>query len=395
MRLISIIENLANEYGGPANSLPNLLNSLKKELAIESVIYSISWADCERNFYVERFKIPWVNCKSSGLNKIRYSRELKKKLVNDVESDDIIFSNNLWNYPAYLAFKLSKNKAVPHIVSIRGALYPWSISQGRWRKKLAWYFFQKKALQNASLIHVTCKDEMNAVRNLGIKTPIALVPHGIDFEEHQSLVLKETALKSLNLDLGKKYVLFMSRLHKKKGLDLLLDIWVKISKKNPDWCLLIVGPDYSDYSSKISELSTKYNLTDNIKVLGMLTGQEKINAFSCSDFFVLPSYSENFGVVIGEALASGLPVVTTTGTPWSDIKVNVCGKYIELTRENLNDALLEMMKLNQSELSLMSNNAKNLIKRDYSWSKQSLKFSKAIDFLINDEPTDIVFKIDD
>jgi len=382
----SIIENIADEYGGPANSLPNMLEAIRSELAIKSIIYSIIKSNNEKNEFIERFSIPWVRCKPNGLDKLKYSSELKNRLKADLANDDILFSNNLWNYPAYLSAKLAQQKNIPHIASIRGTLYPWSLSQGKLRKKIAWFLFQKRALQQASLVHVTCVDEFKAVRALGITSPIALVPHGINYNDYQALPLPEHAHKKLSLSSNKKYILFMSRLHKKKGLDLLLDVWPELVKKHPDWCLLVVGPDYSDYTQKIQKVVSEFTIQDNIKILGMLTGDDKKSVMSISDFFVLPSYTENFGVVIGEALAAGLPVITTKGTPWSEIEDENCGKYITLSKENLLRAISEMMLLDKAELSVMSDNAKLLIKNNYSWSSQAKKFGQALDFITTGKP---------
>ncbi|MFT6904714.1 MAG: glycosyltransferase involved in cell wall biosynthesis [Oleiphilaceae bacterium] len=391
--ILSIIENISNEYGGPANSLPNFLFSVKKELDISSRIYSIKIAEKEENEFIDRYALSWINCKLTGPKKLMYSKSLSNAIEADLSNDDIIFSNNLWNYPAYLSAKLAKKHNVPHIISIRGTLYPWSLQQGRWRKKIAWHLFQKKALQQASVVHVTCEDELKAVRALGITTPIALVPHGINYDDYQNLPDREVALSNLNLNKEKKYLLFMSRLHKKKGLDLLLSTWPKLAKEHPDWCLLIVGPDYSNYSKMISELITKFDLHDNIKNLGMLTGEQKYSAFSASNLFILPSFSENFGVVIGEALAAGLPTITTTGTPWTEINEYNCGRCIELSEDNLESTINDFLRCDDKDIAIMSSSAKSLIKDKYSWVYQANKFAKVIDFINKGEIDPVVINI--
>ena len=358
-----------------------MLAAIRGKLGINSVIYSTIKSDEEENEFIERFSIPWIRCQQNGLAKLKYSRELKNRLDADLTDDDILFSNNLWNYPSFLSAQLAQKKNIPHIVSIRGSLYPWSLSQGKLRKKIAWYLFQKRSLQNASLVHVTCEDEYNAVRELGITSPIAIVPHGINYDDYQSLPEKNEAIEHLGLNSDKKYILFMSRLHKKKGLDLLLEVWPELVKEYPRWCLLIVGPDYSNYTDEISTLAADKNIAGNIKALGMVTGHDKKSVLAASEFFVLPSYTENFGVVIGEALAAGLSAITTTGTPWSEINTHNCGKYITLSKENLLQALQEMMSLDNESLTTMSNNAKALIKNNYSWSAQAVKFGQALDFV--------------
>lgn len=383
MKIISVIENIADEYGGPANSLPNMLEALRKNLGIKSVVYSISGGRDEKNQFIERFSIPWYNCKPNGPSKIKYSAELRSRLNSELGNGDIIFSNNLWNYPAFLSAFVAQTKALPHVVSIRGSLYPWSLSQGKWRKKIAWFLFQKRSLQKASLVHVTCADEYHAVRKLGITSPIAIVPHGINYDDYQDLPQKEACFEHLNLCKEKKYVLFMSRLHKKKGLDLLLDVWVDLVKVFPNWCLLVVGPDYSNYIEKINVIASENKITDNIKVLGMLTGHDKLAVLGVSDLFTLPSYTENFGVVIGEAMAAGVPTITTTGVPWSEVNSWNCGLQIELSRENLFNAMESLMGEDEKYLIAMSKNAKSLIKKNYSWSAQAEKFGQALDYVVN------------
>ncbi|CAM3050261.1 glycosyltransferase [Moritella viscosa] len=396
MQLKSIIENISDEYGGPANSLPNFLEAIRSELGVESVIYSTINSIKDKNEFIDRFSIPWVRCKLNGMDKLKYSKEMKSRLLSTLTDGDVLFSNNLWNYPAFLAAKLSQEKKVPHIVSIRGTLYPWSLAQGKLRKKLAWLLFQKKSLQQANLIHVTCADEYKAVRELNITSPIAIVPHGINYDDYQDLPNKINAIEHLRLNNNKKYVLFMSRLHKKKGLDILLEIWPEVAKDFPNWCLLIVGPDYSNYNENIAELAVENGTEDNIKVFGMLSGYDKKCVLASSEFFILPSYTENFGVVIGEALAAGLPSITTTGTPWSEINTHNCGKYITLSRENVLQSLQEMMTLDKHSLDVMSNNSKLLIKNNYSWSAQAIKFGKALDFVLTGEPApDVVYLQDE
>lgn len=386
MKLISVIENIADEYGGPANSLPNMLEALRKKLGITSVIYSVSSGMDEKNLFIERFNIPWFNCKPIGPSKIKFSSELRIRLNSELGNGDIIFSNNLWNYPAFLSAFTARNKRLPHIVSIRGSLYPWSLSQGKLRKKIAWFLFQKKSLQSASLVHVTCADEYHSVRELGIASPIAIVPHGINYDDYQDLPQKQACSEHLNLCKDKKYVLFMSRLHKKKGLDLLLDVWVEMVKEFPNWCLLVVGPDYSNYTQKINAIVSENKIPNNIKVFGMLTGYDKQAVLGVSDIFTLPSYTENFGVVIGEAMAAGLPTITTTGVPWSEINSWNCGQQIELSYENLFNSMKSIMGQDEKSLKIMSNNAKSLIKNNYSWSAQAEKFGQALNYVAFSKP---------
>ena len=381
IKIAAVIENVANEYGGPANSLPNLLSAIDSNCDVASTIISTVENDFEKNEFISRYSIPWIKCKTLGPSKMKYSPNLKKCLRQLAGRGDFLFSNNLWNYPAYISAKVARQSKVPHIISIRGTLYPWSLAQGKIRKKIAWHVFQKEALQSASLVHVTCRSEYEAVRALGITAPIAMIPHGINSEDYLSLPSKSEAQRALELPKGKRFILFMSRLHKKKGLDILLSVWPSIAKSFPDCCLLVAGPDNANYEQKINFLKKQGNISDNLLYLGMLTGKNKLSAFSASEFFVLPTYSENFGVVVGEALAAGLPAITTTGTPWSDISRFDCGKYIELTEKTLKNAIVELLNKSDDNLSAMAENARALIKDRYGWRAQAIKFKEALNYI--------------
>lgn len=379
MKIISVIESIDDTYGGPASSLPNLLNALCEIEAVEADIYSVYRYEQEENHYIDKYGLNWIQSPQFGPNKLKISLTLFLKLFRNVKQGDVIYSNNLWNFCALIPYLISRIKRVKHVVAIRGSLYDWSLSQGKIRKKIAWHCFQKKALDRASLIHVTCDDEAIAVRKLGITAPLALVSHGIDYCSFSTLPSVSISQKKLNLSESKRYFLFMSRLHEKKGLDILIDVWDKISKDHKDWCLLVAGPDYSDYATRLSHLADK--IPGQVEYLGMLKGEERLSALSASEFFVLPSYTENFGVAIGEALASGLPVITTTGTPWSEINTINCGFCIDLSSENFEKALNNMLNSSEEELAIKSVKARELIKNNYSWDKQAKSFYSALSSL--------------
>ncbi|WMN48322.1 glycosyltransferase [Vibrio alginolyticus] len=378
MKVLAVIENISDEYGGPANSLPSLLHSLRKNNGLDSCIYSVKLKNDEKNTIIKQEGLNWKSYKLIGPRKLMFSPGLIWGVYKDIQSDDVIFSNNLWNFAAFASYALSRILKVQHIVSVRGSLYPWSLKQGAIRKKIIWKLFQFRALQNASFIHVTCKEEYDAVRSLGIDAPIEIIPHGVKYEDFQDLPDLLSATKELSLPEGKKFLLFISRLHKKKGLDLLLDVWPQIVAQHPDWCLVISGPDYENYSQKISKLIENESLSDSLVYTGMLSGWRKDCAFACANGFVLPSYTENFGVVIGEALAAGIPTITTHGTPWQDISTYDCGWYIETSRSNLIEAIKELISSSEGELALKGERGKKLIRDKYSWDSKSDSFFEVL-----------------
>lgn len=376
IQLIAVIENIANEYGGPAVSLPSLLKALP-DGSVESTVFSTYITDDEHNSLLEKTNIDWIKLKKIVPYKLGYAYTMRETICRLIKPEhSILYSNNLWNCCAYFPYLISKNLNVPHVIAVRGSLYDWSLKQSKWLKIFALKFFQKKSLQSATLIHATCLEELQAIRTLGIKTPVAVIPHGVAID---SVDLSKKFLYLQSRKVKKRKVLFMSRLHKKKGLDVLLSVWEDICQYFPHWELLIAGPDYANYYDLIRKKISDGKLI-NITCMGMLIGEAKASAFFESEFFVLPSYTENFGIVIAEALSAGLPVITTDATPWGELESLGIGAVIPaVSHEALKINMLHFMAKSTSELSEMGANAKKYVDEHYSWAPQAEKFNHCLE----------------
>ena len=397
MKIYHLLENLDDSYGGPAKSVPYLVKTLE-ELEIQGHMLSIKYNDNELNEVIKRYDLKWLSFQFKFIKKFRYSKVLKNYLVNVIkkEKNIILHTHNLWNYIPYVSFELAKKYNIPHIVSIRGSLYSWSLAQNSLQKKIAWNLFQKKILNQSSCIHVTNISELKAVRSLGISSPIALVPNGINLDEFKIMNNKDVSKAKLGLKKDKNYILFLSRVHPKKGLEYLVDSWIKNSKKYHNWDLLIVGPinDYKYFNDLQNEIN-KYNLSNRVHFTGMLRGEKRIDCYSASSLFVLPSHTENFGIAIAEAMAAKLPVITTTGTPWEEIEEHDAGWWVELNLQNINTALLKALSCNEVELKKKGYNGFELIQK-YDWKHQSIKMKKVYEWVLsNIKKPEFVFRASD
>ncbi|RLA07947.1 MAG: hypothetical protein DRQ51_04220 [Gammaproteobacteria bacterium] len=384
MKIINLIENLDNTYGGPAKSVPYMCKYLN-DIDIDTEILSVKYNKNEINSLVDEYKLVWKSFKYDFIKKIRHSLGLKKYLNDTLKNEKniILHTHNLWNYIPYVAFKMGEKYNVPLILAIRGSLYKWSLLQGKLQKTIAWKLFQEKALRNASCIHVTEINELKAVRDLGIKIPIAIVPNGINFEEFKNIKNKIDSKKSFGLDVDKKYILFMSRLHPKKGLEYLTDAWISLANKYKEWDLLIVGPVYDEkYIVDIKKRIKKANLENRVTFTGMITGEKRVDSFGASDLFVLPSHTENFGIAIAEAMATKLPVITTHGTPWKEIEEKGAGWWVELSQNNISVAIEEALSCSDEELKQKGLNGYELIKK-YEWKYQASKMKKLYEYILN------------
>lgn len=395
MKIIHIIENLDDTYGGPAKSVPYLAKGLDG-LGIEQTLVSIKYHENESNEVISKNDLVWLAFSYDYIKKIRYSKELKNYLIGVCENKKglILHIHNLWNYIPFISYTIAKRFKIPYVVAIRGSLYPWSLQQGKIQKKIAWNLFQKNALNCASCIHVTDIEELKAVRNLGITSPIALVPNGINLDEFNNMNNKQISKQNLKLEKDKKYILFLSRVHPKKGLEFLVQAWSDLAKKNKNWDLLIVGPIYDEkYYQNIKQLLVRCELDSRVYFKGMINGQDRIDAYSASDLFVLPSHSENFGIAIAEAMAAKLPVITTQGTPWKEIQEYDAGWWSELNLENITKSLQEALASSEGELKQKGLNGFELIKK-YEWKYQAQKMKQVYTWILdNGERPKFVYEI--
>jgi glycosyltransferase involved in cell wall biosynthesis len=383
LKIINLIENLDDRYGGPAKSVPYMCKYLN-DIDVNTEILSVKYHEDEQNSIVSQYKLKWKSFTYNFIKKIRYSLSLKQYLNESLikNKDIVLHTHNLWNYIPFIANKMGNKHNIGVVYAIRGSLYPWSLSQGKIQKTLAWKLFQKQALQSASCIHVTEINELNAVRDLGITSPVAIVPNGIEFDEFKTLQNKESSKKSLGLAIDKKYTLFMSRLHPKKGVEFLVKAWIKIAKQNKEWDLLIVGPEYDKrYVDNLKKEISLNNLEQRVKFIGMLTDQKRIDAFGASDLFVLPSHTENFGIAIAEAMVAKLPVITTHGTPWQEIEEYEAGWWLELNPNNIDNVLAEALACSEDELKQKGLNGFELIQK-YEWRYQADKMKQVYQWIL-------------
>jgi glycosyltransferase involved in cell wall biosynthesis len=336
----------------------------------------------ENNEIIEKYNLNWTTFPSHFTNKIKYSGKLKYFLLNIIKKKEkIIFhTHNLWNYVNYITHKLSNKYQIPSVISLRG-----SIELNSFKKKIAWQIYQKKIFQDASIVHVVNEKDIDKLRKLGISTPIAFIPNGIDLNEFTQRKKKITSKKNLGLPTEKKYILFLSRIHPEKGLMYLVKAWHNVCEHFPNWNLLIVGPKFDiKYYKKVHTYVKKYNLISRFHFMGMLIGEKKLDCYNASSLFVLPSYGESFGNVIAEAMAAKLPIITTKKTPWEKIEKYDAGWWVELNLENIISALTKALCCNDLELKKKGQNSFKIIKQ-YAWKDQSAKMKKVYDWVFDKE----------
>jgi len=367
MKLLHTISSIDISGGGPSKSISDLCSQLVKKNIEVNILTNVS----DNPYLIES---PNTNLQLNFVKSESYKFALNRILQN--EKFDLLHGHGIWQMPVHYMSQIARRKNIPYIVSPRGMLEPWALNANKWKKKLALWLYQYKDLEKANCIHATAQMEADNIRKLGFSNPIAIIPNGIDVSEFPLIAEKQ---------IKEKYtLLFLSRIHIKKGIELLVEAWSKIDKNlRHNWEIIIVGNGEADYIKSLQNLINIKELDSEIKIVGPQFGSEKIKMYHEADLFVLPTYSENFGIVVAEALACGVPVITTKGTPWSDISTNKAGWWIDIGVEPLVLALQEAITLCVEVRHQMGINGRKLIIEKYSIETVSNNMVQLYEWVIN------------
>ncbi len=273
---------------------------------------------------------------------------------------ELIHDNSIWRR-CHIAMALAARQTqIPIVLSPHGSMLRWSLNTKRLKKRLGMMLYMRRILEQVAVFHATSEEEVECVRSAGFRQPIALIPHGIVLPD-LSGQLSVDGLESG----GDRTALFVSRLHYKKGLPMLIEAWNRLRPQG--WKLLIVGPGEERYKRK---LLTEIDRNDLSSVITIQDGVDHARVWELyreADLFILPTHAENFGLVVPEALAAGTPVITTKGAPWAELETNDCGWWVDIGVEPIRRALQEATTLPIEELRLKGERGRKLVSERYAW----------------------------
>lgn len=300
------------------------------------------------------------NCKVHDIPRYRpFSGVWKKAVVDLLDSvrPDIVHVNCCWTPDCAMIQRLAQKRGYKVVLTPHGMLEPWIIKRHYWTRKVpALLLYQKAAVRKADCIQSTAESERDNLLKLGYNTNIKVVRLGIDAE---GIEMKRSWKKT-------RQILFLSRVHVKKGINFLIEAAAALRSELQGYKILVAGEGDADYVAEMKRMIADNGLQDIVQLVGGVYGDEKWRLFQTSDFFVLPTHSENFGLAIAESLASGTPVITTVGTPWNDLNDSNSGAWIEIGTQPLVETLRRFLALSDEELEAMGRNGRKLIEEKYS-----------------------------
>lgn len=371
--LLHSIPSIAKEDSGPTYSVVRLCEHLIATSRVNLRLVGLDW---DRN---SSSKVPFFFAFPIGFGGKRMGRSpLMLKAMREWALNkeiSLCHAHGMWQmnalYPAWIARKFQ----IPLVFSPRGSLSTWALNSGSILKSFFWPIFQKPALNNVTCFHATSYLEYKEIRALGFTQPIAVIPNGIDLRFCDSEGVRSKSL------------LYLGRVHPKKGIDQLLKAWALIQDDHPKWVLKIAGDDVGYHGSTghldyLKNLSCKLDLK-RVEFLGSVYGFQKASLYKDASVFVLPTYSENFGMTVAEALSFGLPAIVSVGAPWSGLVDSNSGWWVKNNPKSLSEAISMALTLPESKLREMGLNGKNWMARDFSWVSIAEKMNQVYEWLLD------------
>lgn len=371
MKILHVIPSLAKVKGGPTQILLEVVRALRdKGCDTEIVTTNDNGSEVfdvplfQRVEY-ERVPVWFLPRTFLPMKEFIFSTALTSWLQQQLHHYDLVHTHYLFSYAPTCAAFVARQKKIPYIVTPYGMLTPWALQHQR-LKKQAYSLIERHNLNQAVAIHCATELESQDVRNYQVKAPTFVVPYGVHLPAYQ-FQAKQRLRQLYNIPPETPIVLFLSRLHPKKRPDLLLQALSNLATLNTDFHLILAGSGDSDYLTYLTHLVSSLGLAKQTTIPGFVTGVDKNLLIQGSDLFVLPSFSENFGIAVAEAMAAGLPVIVTPGVQIApDIAQANAGLVIPGEVDALVVAIQELLT-SPSRRMEFGENGKRLVNQRYSW----------------------------
>lgn len=359
--------------GGPAMSTYNTLYGLKEqEVDAEIIMYPLSPNGKLRG---ENVRVHFA--KAPLEHKLAYSPTLKKEL-KALGVYDLYHAQGVWQYPTYAISEVAKSLNRPYIITPRGMLYPQDIRKSnKFFKLLSLKVRLLNDLNKAACVQVTCMDEMRYCRELGVTSPIAVIPNPIEIKEYTE------KKKNDIFRLG-----YLGRLSPRKNVESLIYAFDELSELTKNAELLIIGGGDEKYERFLKDEVKRLKL-QNVRFTGFLSGKEKDEAIASISVLAMPSEFENLGNVVLEGLIRKIPCIATKGSPWEELVTHKCGWWVDYSQQAITNAIKEAMLTKQDELNEMGERGRKLMIDNYSIKEVARNFKSLYEWIChgNNKPT--------
>jgi glycosyltransferase involved in cell wall biosynthesis len=358
--------NLNPSYGGPAYSVSRLAAALAQS-GVEVGLWAPDGSAITTSLLSH----------DSGVRRLGGT---ERAALEAFGKPDVLHDNGLWMPHNHRLCRIAANRAIPRVISTRGMLEPWAVHHKLLKKRIAWWIYQRSDLKRAALLHATSEAEVRNLSRLGLGVPVRFIPNGVDLPA-DGIGRRAEATANGN---RARTALFVGRIYPVKGLPMLVEAWSRVRPQG--WRLQIVGPDEAGHRVVVEKAVAAAGLEHAISFSGPLDGDAKAAAFRSADLFVLPTHSESFGMAIAEALAYGVPVLTTTSAPWPVLTERGCGWRVDPTVEGMVHGLRTAVSLGSDALLAMGLAGRDFVASEFKWELIANQFHRFYQETV-DEPS--------
>ncbi|CAE6811929.1 glycosyltransferase [Paraburkholderia aspalathi] len=354
MKILHLLASVDPRAGGPVEGVR------RSGAAMQDAGHEIEVATCDApgDTYLASFPFP-VHAFGPVTSRYSYSAQLAPWIATNAKRFDAVIVHGLWQYHGFAAWKALRQSDVPYYVYVHGMLDPWfkqAYPLKHLKKWLYWPWAEYRVLRDARAVIFTTEEERTRARQSFwlYRAHEQIVPYGATVPPLDAASVREAFLQAVPGLRGKRIVLFLGRVHAKKGCDLLIDAFARIAGRDPSLHLMIAGPDETGWVASLRAQAQAAGIAHRLSLPGMLQGDLKWGAFHASDVFVLPSHQENFGVAVAEALGCGLPaLISDKVNVWREIEADGAGMVAADTVDGTEKNLMRWLELDDTARAAM------------------------------------------
>jgi glycosyltransferase involved in cell wall biosynthesis len=387
MRILQIVPSISLIYGGPSQMVMGLSEALAKAGIEVTILTTDSNGDTgqapldvplEVPVQQNGYDIYYFRC--SPFRRYKFSLNLLRWLSKHHQEYDLAHIHALFSPISSAAAKVARSHQLPYILRPLGTLDPADLQKKRQLKKIYAALLERPNLAGAAAVHFTSDQEAKVSERFGVITQDLVLPLGVRLPEPSSTDIRA----KLNIADDRPILLFMSRIDPKKGLDLLIPALETLIAEGQEFHFVLAGgnPQDPDYEQQIQDRIHKSPLGAHTTITGFITGGEKTALLEAADVFVLPSYYENFGIAVAEAMSVGTPVVISDQVHiWNEIQQAEAGWISACDVSALTDALRSAVR-DRQELQRRGKNAQRHARENYSWDAIATRISHEYEQII-------------
>lgn len=369
---------ISRAAGGLFDAMRNLALEIEDGNRYSPSVMGLSEPNCERDRSLWG-KVETRAFQVSGPRSFGYAPELSRAL--HLKEPALIHIHGLWIYPSVVALHWSRCSK-PYVVSPHGMLDPWALKNSGWKKRISAALYEDRHLRGAACLHALNHPEAEAMRAYGLKNPICVIPNGVELPAES---------EARSSPAGTRNLLYLGRLHPKKGLPLLVEAWCKVQRmaEESGWRLIIAGWDQLGHQSDLQALAAKLHSGASIDFVGPQFGEAKSALFREASTFILPSLSEGLPMTVLEAWSWGLPVLMTTNCNLPEGSRAGAAIMMEADMESICTALKQLFSMKSVERDAMGARGRRLVEEQFRWPHVADQMTQVYDWVLGKGPRPI------